>query len=141
MGAGASMAFPGVEKFLGVYHSRAEQAGVDPLGHYMAPLAYAQMQVVARAIIETGGPDDTALSAFTKETTFETVMGLIKFGRNGEWDQPRVVQVQYQGIESYDAEQFLDGSMQIVVAPHDLSSGKLIYPYADALSVLASRDA
>jgi branched-chain amino acid transport system substrate-binding protein len=135
-----SMAFPGVEKFLGVYRSRAEQAGVDPLGHYMAPLAYAQMQVVAHAIVETGGLDDTALSAFTRETTFETVMGMVKFGRNGEWDQPRVVQVQYQGIDSYDAEQFLDASKQIVVAPHDLSSGKLIYPYVDALSVLPPQD-
>jgi branched-chain amino acid transport system substrate-binding protein len=136
-----SMVFPGVEKFLDVYRSRAEQAGVDPLGHYMAPLAYAQMQVVAQAILETGGLDDAALSAFTRGATFETVMGMIKFGRNGEWEQPRVVQVQYQGIESHNADQFLDASRQIVVAPHDLSSGKLIYPYADALSVLQSQDA
>ncbi|KAB1085365.1 ABC transporter substrate-binding protein [Neorhizobium galegae] len=130
-----SMAFAGVDKFLSVYRSRAEAAGVDPLGHYMAPLAYAQMQVVARAVTETGGLDDAALSAFTREATFETVMGMVKFGSNGEWERPRVVQVQYQAIEGYDADQFKDASRQIVVAPAELSSGKLIYPYADALRV------
>jgi len=41
------MRFPGVEQLLNTYQARAGDAGVDLLGHYMAPLAYAQLQVVA----------------------------------------------------------------------------------------------
>ena len=60
------MMFPGVQEFLNTYQARAGDAGVDLLGHYMAPLAYAQMQVVAQAVEATGGFDDTALSAYTR---------------------------------------------------------------------------
>jgi branched-chain amino acid transport system substrate-binding protein len=127
------MMFTGVQEFLGTYRARAGEAGVDPLGHYMAPLAYAQMQVVAKAIEATAGLDDTALSAFTRDATFNTVMGDVKFGTNGEWAHPRVLQVQFQGIAGHEAEQFKDGSKQVVVSPNALASGQLIFPYAGAL--------
>ncbi len=127
------MMFPGVQEFLNTYQARAHEDGVDLLGHYMAPLAYAQMQVVAEAVEATGGLDDTALSTFTRDATFNTVMGDVKFGKNGEWAHPRVLQVQFQGIDGYDADQFKDGSRQVVVAPSTLASGHLIFPYAEAL--------
>ena len=85
------MMFPGVQQLLDTYQSRANDAKVDPLGHYMAPLAYAQMQVVAQAVEATGGFDDARLGAHTRSTTFDTVMGAVKFGMNGEWAQPRVL--------------------------------------------------
>jgi len=129
----AKMMFPGVQEFLDIYRARAGDAGVDPLGHYMAPLAYAQMQVVAQAVEATGGIDDTALSAFTRGATFDTVMGDVRFGRSGEWAHPRVLQVPFQGIAGYEADQFKDGSRQVVVSPITLASGHLIFPYAEAL--------
>jgi branched-chain amino acid transport system substrate-binding protein len=127
------MLFPGVAEFLGTYQARAGDAGVDPLGHYMAPLAFAQMQVVAKAVEATDGLDDTALSAFARDATFNTVMGDVKFGTNGEWAHPRVLQVQFQGIAGHQADQFKDGSRQVVVSPNTLASGQLIFPYAEAL--------
>lgn len=129
----SKMMFPGVEEFLSTYQGRATDAGIDLLGHYMAPLAYAQMQVVAKAVEATGGLDDAALSAFARETTFNTVMGEVKFGKNGEWTHPRVLQVQFQGIEGHDPEEFKDGSKQVVVSPGEMASGQLVYPYAKAL--------
>ena len=129
------MMFPVVQEFLHTYQARAGGAGVDLLGHYMAPLAYAQMQVVAQAVEATGGLDDGSLSAYAREATFDTVMGAIKFGVNGEWAQPRVLQVQFQGISGHGVDQFRNGSRQIVVTPSDFSSGQLRYPYAEALSV------
>lgn len=129
----SKMMFPGVEEFLSTYRGRATDAGIDLLGHYMAPLAYAQMQVVAKAVEATGGLDDAALSAFARETTFNTVMGEVKFGKNGEWTHPRVLQVQFQGIEGHDPDQFKDGSKQVVVSSGEMASGQLIYPYAKAL--------
>lgn len=128
-----TMMLPGVREMIDVYQQRAANAGVDPLGYYMAPLAYAQMQVIAQAIEATGGLDDTILSTFTSEATFQTVMGDVQFGRNGEWVHPRVLQVQFRGIAGHEAEQFKDGSRQVVVSPNALASGDLIYPYAGAL--------
>jgi len=127
------MMFPGVQEFLNTYQARAGAAGVDLLGHYMAPLAYAQMQVVAQAVEATGGFDDAPLSTFARDATFNTVMGDVKFGKKGEWAHPRVLQVQFQGIAGHEADQFKDGSRQVVVAPSAMASGQLIFPYAEAL--------
>lgn len=123
------MAFPGVQELLATYQSRAADAGVDLLGHYMAPLAYAQLQVVAQAVEATGGLDDAELSEYARGAMFHTVMGDVQFGVNGEWSQPRVLQVQFQGISGHDVAQFRDGSRQVVVAPANVASGRLYFPY------------
>ncbi len=125
--------FPGVHQFLKTYQARAHDAQVDPLGHYMAPLAYAQMQVVADAVEATGGFDDARLGAHTRGTTFDTVMGAVKFGVNGEWAESRVLQVQFQGITGSGVDQFRTGSRQIVVSPPEFASGEFRFPYAEAL--------
>ncbi|RZN28053.1 amino acid ABC transporter substrate-binding protein [Bradyrhizobium sp. Leo121] len=127
-----SLAFEGVSALLETYRSRAAGSGVDPLGHYMAPLACSQMQVVGLAIEGTGSLDDAALSEFTRRAVFSTVMGNITFGSRGEWTHPRVLQVQFQGVVSNSVDQFRDGSRQVVVAPQEMASGVLIYPFANA---------
>jgi len=91
------------------------------------------MQVVAQAVEGTGSFDDTLLSTFTSEAVFNTVMGDVKFGKNGEWAQPRVLQVQFQGIVGHEVDQFRNGSRQVVVSPSTLASGELIFPYGEAL--------
>lgn len=128
-----SLRFPGVRAFLEQYHARAGDTDVDALGHYTAPLAYAQLQVVAEAIEATRSLDDAALAQYTREAAFETVMGTIVFGPGGEWATPRVLQVQFQGITDHSVSQFEDGSRQVVVSPPEFRSGALRYPYADAL--------
>lgn len=129
----ASMHSPTVEKMLDTYASRASAAGVDPLGHYMAPTAYAQMQVVAQTVQAVGSLNDDALIAHARQATFKTVMGDVRFGPGGEWSEPRVLQVQFQGIVGNGSDQFRDGSRQVVVTPNSLASGALVYPYARAL--------
>jgi branched-chain amino acid transport system substrate-binding protein len=132
------MMFPGVQQLLKTYQSRAGEAEVDLLGHYMAPLAYAQMQVLAQTVKATGGLDEARLSSYARDTPFDTVMGTVKFGAKGEWAIPRVLQVQFQGISGPNVGQFQSGSRQIVVSPPEFSCGELQYPYADALSSRAS---
>ncbi|WP_343315454.1 amino acid ABC transporter substrate-binding protein [Brucella sp. BE17] len=129
-----ALAFKGVSELLEEYRQRTAGTDIDPLGHYMAPLAYAQLQVVAEAIERTGSLDDSKLSDFTRNTGFSTVMGRIAFGTRGEWTHPRVVQVQFEGIKGHDVNQFRSGERQVVLAPLDLASGTLIYPFADARS-------
>lgn len=129
------MMFPGVQRLLKTYQERAGDAGVDSLGHYMAPLAYAQMQVVAQAVEATGGFNDARLSEHARGETFHTVMGAVRFGEKGEWPEPRVLQVQFQGISGHDVDQFRKGSRQIVVSPPSFVSGKHVFPYAEALFI------
>ena len=124
--------FPGVRNLLEAYQSRAVAPDVDPLGHYMAPLAYAQMQVVADAIKATGSLEDAKLAEYARKATFHTVMGSIEFGKNGEWSRPRVLQVQFQGIVGTDITQFCNGSTQIVVSPPEMASGHLRFPYVQS---------
>jgi branched-chain amino acid transport system substrate-binding protein len=121
-------------QLLNTYQARAREANVDLLGHYMAPLAYAQLQVLAQAVEATGGFDDARLAAYARSTAFDTVMGSITFGINGEWAEPRVLQVQFQGTSGHDVDQFRSGSRQIVVTPSNFASGKVRFPYALALS-------
>jgi branched-chain amino acid transport system substrate-binding protein len=129
----SSMATSDVQAMLKVYQTRAAGSSVDLLGHYMAPLAYAQMQVVAQAVEATRSLDDAALISYARAATFQTVMGDVAFGSDGEWREPRVLQVQFQGIVGHDAHQFKDGSRQVVVSPSAMASGTLIFPYALAV--------
>jgi branched-chain amino acid transport system substrate-binding protein len=126
------MDFPGVAELMKKYQARAGAEGVDPLGYYMAPWAYAQYQVLGQAIEATKSIDDQKLGDYIRKTTFKTVGGDIAFGPNGEWVAPRVLQVQFQGIKGNDIGQFKDISTQVVVTPDEYKSGNLIYPYEKA---------
>ena len=78
-----SLMNPQIESLIATYQYRAAQAGADPLGYYVAPLAYAQMQVLEQAIRAVGSTDDAALSDYTRKATFETVVGSVTFGGRG----------------------------------------------------------
>ena len=126
------MMYPGVAQFMAEYQSLALNAGADPLGYYVAPQAYAQMQVVEQAIAGTGSLDDAKLAQFTRDSSFKTVVGDVKFGDGGGWSDARVLQVQYRNIKGASLSDFKDASTQAVVWPSSLASGALIYPYAKA---------
>ena len=93
-----SLINPNIQSLIATYQSRAEQAGADPLGYYVAPLAYAQLQVVEQAIRTVSSTDDAALSDYTRKAVFETVVGNVTFGEGGGWAQPRVLTVQFQTL-------------------------------------------
>jgi branched-chain amino acid transport system substrate-binding protein len=126
------MNFPGVAEFMQKYQAKAASEGVDPLGYYMAPQAYAQMQVLQQAVEATKGLDDAKLGDYIRANTFKTVVGDVKFGAKGEWAKSRVLQVQFQNVKGNDVAQFKDMSTQVVVAPAEYESGKVIYPYEKA---------
>jgi len=126
------MEFPGVADLIKRYQARAAAEGVDPLGYYMAPWGYAQLQVLQQAVEGTKSLDDAKLGDYIRANTFKTVVGDVKFGAQGEWAQGRVLQVQFQNIKGNDVGQFKDISTQVVVTPKEYESGKLIYPYEKA---------
>ena len=126
------MQFPGVADLISRYQARAAAEGVDPVGYYMPPWAYAQLQVLQQAAEATKTLDDATLGDYIRAHSFTTVVGDVKFGTKGEWVQSRVLQVQYQNIKGHDLAQFKDMSTQVVVAPAEYASGESIYPYEKA---------
>ena len=64
---------------------RRRSHGVDPLGYYMPPCAYAQLQVLQRAVEATKTLDDAKLGDYIRAHPFRTVVGEVRFGAEGEW--------------------------------------------------------
>jgi branched-chain amino acid transport system substrate-binding protein len=126
------MQFPGMADLISRYQARAASEGVDPIGYYMPPWAYAQLQVLQQAVEGTKTLDDAKLGEYIRAHSFTTVVGDVRFGAEGEWAHSRVLQVQYQNIKGHDIGQFRDMSTQVVVAPAEYASGGPIYPYERA---------
>jgi len=121
--------FPGVNEFLKKYQAAAKDKKVDPLGHYLPPYAYAYMQVLGQAVEATKSLDQGKLSDYMHENTFKTVVGDVKFGKNGEWATSRMLMVQFRNIKPDDLEQFAHVGSRIVLYPPAFKSGDIVYPY------------
>src|SRR5260221_7455168 len=126
----AKMNFPGIEAFLKTYQAQAKDAGVDPLGFYQPPFAYAAMQVLEQAIRATGGLDDDRLAQHIHATAFDTIVGPIRFNELGEWASSRVLMVQFQNVQGSGLEQFISGHRQVIVHPPALRDGTLEAPFS-----------
>jgi branched-chain amino acid transport system substrate-binding protein len=124
-----TMKFPGIEQFLVRYRERAAQAGVDPLGIYIPPFAYSEVQILEAAINAVGSTDDQKLADYIRSSSFKTVVGDIKFGARGEWAEPRVLYVQYRGIAGNDVEQFKQAGKQVILYPARYKSGEVQEPF------------
>jgi len=125
-----TLVFPGVNEFLAKYRVAAAGKGVDPYGHYLPPFAYAYLQVVQQSVEATKSLDQAKLADYMRKTTFDTVVGKVKFGRNGEWAKSRVLMVQFRNVQKDNLEQFVEAGKRIVVYPKEYQSGDFVYPYA-----------
>jgi branched-chain amino acid transport system substrate-binding protein len=125
--------FPGINEFLKKYQAQAEKLGVDPLGHYLPPWAYAMMQVLGQAIEGAKSTEQKAVGEYLRAHAFDTIVGKVKFGSNGEWEKARMLLVQYQHIQGTDLAQFAGPGKRVVLLPEEWKSGALIYPYTEAL--------
>ena len=127
-----TLQFPGVEQFLKKYQAKAPSEGVDPLGYYLPPFAYANLQVLGQAVDATKSLDQDKLGDYLRKSTFKTIVGDIKFGPNGEWEEARVLQVQFHDVKGSDLEQWKTADKQTIVWPAKYATGNTVYPYADA---------
>lgn len=127
-----TMKFQGVEDFLARYRQEATKQGVDPLGFYIAPLAYAELQILGQAVEATKSLDDAKLAKYIHDTAFNTIAGEIRFQERGEWAEPRILLVQFQGIVGNDLAQFMEPGRQVIVYPPKFKSGEFRYPFSAA---------
>ena len=127
----SKLASPEGLEFLKQYQAQAPSMGVDALGYYLPPFAYAYMQVLQQAVESAKSIDDDKLAAALRAGTFHTIVGDIKFGSNGEWVEPRVLAVQFQNVKSNDLEQFRNPDTEVILWPPQLKTGDIHYPYSD----------
>jgi len=120
------------KEFLKKYQAQAPAAGVDPLGYYLPPFAYSYLQVLQQAVDGAKSLDQDKLADYLRAHTFNTIVGDVKFGSNGEWAEPRVVEVQFRNVKANDLEQFRDPSTEVILWPPTLKTGDVIYPYTEA---------
>ena len=126
-----TLKFEGVEAFLEKYQAAAVGKGVDPLGFYLQPYAYAYLQVLGQAITATGGMDHAAIGEYIRNNEFSTVVGKVSFAPNGEWAKTRVLMVQYQGIQDTELATFAKAGTSVVLYPAEWKSGDINVPYAE----------
>jgi branched-chain amino acid transport system substrate-binding protein len=122
--------FPGLQEVLAKYREKAAGQKIDPFGYGFVPFGYAAGQILAKAVTETKSLDHDKIAKYIHANTFDTVAGPLKFGKDGEWAEPRTVFSQFQGVVPNDVAQFRDGSKQPVLWPEKFKNGKMIYPYA-----------
>jgi branched-chain amino acid transport system substrate-binding protein len=125
-----ALRFPGVMEFLKDYQARAGKEGVDPLGYYLGPWAYARMQVLGEAIANTKGLDQDKIADYIRTHTFKTVVGDVAFGNKGEWSKSRILTVQFQNITGTSVDDFRDGKGEAVVWPQQYKAGDVVLPYS-----------
>lgn len=121
--------FPALQIFLAKYQGRAVREGVDPLGFYLPPYAYAMMQVLEQAITATGGLDQAKLADYMHKFEFDTFVGKVRFAKNGEWAIPRMLTVQYHGIRANDLEPWMKPGHVTVLYPKEYRTGDVKAPY------------
>jgi branched-chain amino acid transport system substrate-binding protein len=124
-----TLKFTGIEEFLKKYQAKAGQEGVDPLGFYLPPWAYANVQLLGQAIEATQSLDQVTVGEYIRSHEFDTIVGKVKFAPNGEWEKSRVLWVQLQNIESRDISEFSKPGKMVVIYPDEYKSGELVYPF------------
>jgi len=119
--------------FFKTYQERAKAEGVDPLGYYLGGWGYAYFQVLGQAIQGANSINDDKLADYLRSHEFNTIMGDVKFGKNGEWTKSGMLQVQYHDItDAANLDTWRGMSYQTVLTPADQKTGDVIYPYAKA---------
>ncbi len=127
-----TMDFPGVWDFLKKYQARAAAEGIDPLGYFLPPFAYSEMQVLEQAVTATGSLDNDKLAQYMHTHSFHTVEGDIAFGPDGEWAKARPIWVQYHGITGHGVDQFRGSNTVTILSPVEYKTGDLVFPYTQA---------
>ncbi len=122
---------PAILAFLARYQTEAAKEGVDLLGYYLPPFAYAELQVVGEAIRATGSLDQAKLTDYMHSHAFPTILGDVRFGPDGDWTEAKILLEQFHDVQGNDVEQFRGGRAETILEPASLRSGALIEPYSE----------
>ncbi|HYD56557.1 MAG TPA: amino acid ABC transporter substrate-binding protein [Burkholderiales bacterium] len=126
------MKYPGIEEYFARYAKKAVEEKVDPLGYYITPYNYAIGQMLEQAIKATKSLDHRKIADYLRKNEMKTIVGPIRYGPDGEWANPRVVQAQFRGIVDKNVEQFKQPGKQVVIGPQQFKTGEVVAPFEKA---------
>ncbi len=126
------MKYPGIEEFLQRYAKKAAEAKVDPLGFYLPPFNYAIGQILEQAIAATRSLDQKLLARHLHGHEFNTIVGPISWGPDGERARPAVPMIQFRNVADKNVEQFRQTGKQVILHPPQFKSGDPVVPYEKA---------
>ena len=126
------MKYPGIEDFLQRYAKKAAEAKVDPLGFYLPPFNYAIGQILEQAIAATRSLDQKLLAKYLHGHEFDTIVGPISWGPDGERARPAVPMIQFRNVADKNVEQFRQIGKQVILHPPQFKSGDPVVPYEKA---------
>ena len=124
--------YEGVDDFFQRYSKRAAEAKVDPLGYYVTPFSYAIGQLLEQAVNGTKSLDHPRLAQYLRTNEMKTIVGSIRYRKDGEWANPRVITTQFQGVRDKDIEQFKKPGVQVILHPDLQKNGNLQAPFEKA---------
>src|SRR3977135_4067263 len=122
------MKYPGIEDFLQRYAKKAAEAKVDPLGFYLPPFNYAIGQILEQATAATRSLDQKLLAKYLHGHEFNTIVGPISWGPDGERARPAVPMIQFRNVADKNVEQFRQIGKQVVLPPPQSQSGDPVVP-------------
>ena len=120
---------PGEDPLAAAKREFEEELGFPPEGAF---IALTPVQQKGGKIVHAWAFWGDCDPAHIRSNTFTTVVGYVKFGKGGEWAEPRVVQTQFQTVKGNDIEQFRNAASQVVLTPSGYASGTIIYPFEKA---------
>jgi branched-chain amino acid transport system substrate-binding protein len=126
------MKYPGIEDFLQRYAKKAAEAKVDPLGFYLPPFNYAIGQILEQAVAATRSLDQKLLAKYLHSHEFNTIVGPISWGPDGERARPAVPMIQFRNVADKNVEQFRQIGKQVILHPPQFKSGDPVVPYEKA---------
>jgi len=126
------MKYPGIEDFLQRYARKAAEAKVDPLGFYLPPFNYAIGQILEQAVAATRSLDQKLLARHLHGHEFNTIVGPISWGPDGERARPAVPMIQFRNVADKNVEQFRQTGKQVILHPPQFKSGDPVVPYEKA---------
>jgi branched-chain amino acid transport system substrate-binding protein len=121
---------PEIMAFLKRYQEAAAKQGVDPLGYYLPPFAYAELQVLGEAVQGAGTLDDATLAAYLHSHPMHTLFGDIRFGADGDWTQSRIVFEQFHDVHGNNVGQFRERRSETILKSALMRPGTLIELYS-----------
>ena len=126
------MDFPGMRDFLARYQAQGQTGECRS-----ARLLSAAVRLCDRTDPGAGGdrhrePRSQGPGQVTSASTrSRPIVGSIRYGPTGEWANPRIVYVQFQGIADKNLEQFRSAGKQVIVAPDAFKTGE-VKPFSQA---------
>jgi len=87
------------------------------------------MQIVGEAVQRVGKIDQEKIAEDIHLHEFTTVVGNVRFAKNGEWAEGRPLYVQYRGIRGNGLDEWKQPGHEVVLWPARWKSGDLLHPY------------